>query len=145
MKTPTLDGAGHDMAKKGVALDLPLSITGAAIFALASLIFGNENWMSIISLTLIVALILNLFTVVTELTMTHPSTAAHTVVKMITKGRYKGLFWIGVILIGNLIPLAALLVVPSANMLIVASVLVLIGIYVTEKIWVEAPQRIPLA
>ncbi len=82
---------------------------------------------------------------VTELTITHPSTSAHTVVEMITKGRYKGLFWIIVVLIGNVIPLAALLFVPSANMLIVASVLVLIGIYVTEKIWVEAPQRIPLA
>ena len=82
---------------------------------------------------------------ITELTITHPSTSAHTVVEMITKGRYKGLFWIGVVLIGNVIPLAALLIVPSANMLIVASVLVLIGIYVTEKIWVEAPQRIPLA
>ena len=77
--------------------------------------------------------------------MTHPSTSAHTVVEMITKGRYKGLFWIGVILIGNVIPLAALLLIPSTNILIVASVLVLIGIYITEKIWIEAPQRIPLA
>jgi hypothetical protein len=26
-----------------------------------------------------------------------------------------------------------------------AGVLILLGIYITEKIWVEAPQRIPLA
>jgi len=26
-----------------------------------------------------------------------------------------------------------------------ASVLIIVGIYLTEKIWVEAPQRIPLA
>ena len=120
-------------------------MAGVAIFVLTSLIFGNEEWMSILKMTMIVALAVNLFSMVTELTITHPSTSAHTVVEMITKGRYKGLFWIGVVLIGNVIPLAALLIVPSANMLIVASVLVLVGIYATEKIWVEAPQRIPLA
>jgi len=120
-------------------------MAGVAIFVLASLIFGNEGWMSILKMTFIIALAVNLFTMITELTITHPNTATHTVVEMITKGRYKGLFWIGVVLIGNVIPLAALLFVPSANILILASVLVLIGIYVTEKIWVEAPQRIPLA
>ena len=64
---------------------------------------------------------------------------------MITKGRYKNLFWIGSILIGNVIPLVLLLTVSAPGMTAIAAVLVLIGIYVTEKIWVEAPQRIPLA
>jgi hypothetical protein len=77
--------------------------------------------------------------------MTHPSTAAHTVVGMITKGRYKNLFWMVVVLMGNVLPLILLLVVPSTMMLVVSAVLVLIGIYATEKIWIEAPQRIPLA
>ena len=120
-------------------------MAGVAIFVLASLIFGKEDWMSMLKITLIVALAVNLFSLVTELTITHPSTAAHTVVEMITKGRYKNLFWIGVVLIGNIIPLALLVFAPSATMLIVSAILVLIGIYVTEKIWVEAPQRIPLA
>lgn len=120
-------------------------MAGVAIFILASLFSGNEGWMSILKTTLIVALVVNLFTMITELTMTHPSTSAHTVVKMITKGRYKNLFWFGVIAVGNIIPLALLVFAPSATMLVVASVLVLLGIYATEKIWVEAPQRIPLA
>ena len=54
-------------------------------------------------------------------------------------------FWIGTVLIGNVIPLALLVFAPSATMLTVSAILVLIGIYATEKIWVEAPQRIPLA
>ena len=120
-------------------------MAGAATFAIAALIFGNEDWMSIIGMTLIVTLAVNLFTMLIELTITHPSTSAHTVVKMITKGRYQSLFWIGAILIGNIIPLALLVFAPSPAMLIVSAVLVLIGIYATEKIWVEAPQRIPLA
>jgi Fe-S-cluster-containing dehydrogenase component/formate-dependent nitrite reductase membrane component NrfD len=120
-------------------------MAGAAGFALVSLITVNENWMSILSVTLIISITVNLFTMITELTMTHPSTSAQTVVKMITKGRYKNLFWVIVVLIGNLIPLSLLVLVPSATILVVASIMVLLGIYITEKIWVEAPQRIPLA
>ncbi len=120
-------------------------MAGAAIFALVLLVSGSENWMSILGMVLIIALAVNLFTMITELTITHPSTSAHTVVKMITKGRYKNLFWIGAVLIGNVIPLALLLFIPSATTLTVAAVLILLGIYATEKIWVEAPQRIPLA
>ena len=120
-------------------------MAGASIFALASLIFGNENWMSILGSVLIVSLVVNLFTIITELTMTHPSTSAHTVVKMITKGRYKNVFWIVTLILGNIVPLALLVFAPGAAMLTVSAILVLIGIYATEKIWVEAPQRIPLA
>ncbi len=120
-------------------------MAGAAIFVISALVIGQEDWMSILKNTMIIVLVVNLFTMITELTMTHPSTAAHTVVQMITKGRYKNLFWMGVVLIGNIIPLALLLVAPTTTMLVVAAVLVLIGIYATEKIWIEAPQRIPLA
>jgi Fe-S-cluster-containing dehydrogenase component/formate-dependent nitrite reductase membrane component NrfD len=120
-------------------------MAGSAIFALVLLVTGNENWMSILGMTMIIALVVNLFTIITELTMTHPSTSAHTVVEMITKGRYKKLFWIGTLLVGNILPLVLLLFMPSAMALTVAAVLILIGIYITEKIWVEAPQRIPLA
>lgn len=120
-------------------------MAGAAIFAIISLIIGHENWMYILGIVMISALSINLFTMITELTMTHPSTAAHTVVKMITKGRYKNVFWLGVIILGNILPLGILIFMPSAITLTVAAVLILIGIYATEKIWVEAPQRIQLA
>ncbi|MGV6828790.1 MAG: NrfD/PsrC family molybdoenzyme membrane anchor subunit [Flavobacteriales bacterium] len=126
-------------------------MAGAAIFALVLLISGTENWMSILSTILIIALATNLFTMITELTMTHPSTAAETVVKMITKGRYKNVFWIGAVLIGNITPLILLSFrgieesLGGGTVLTIAAIMVLIGIYATEKVWVEAPQRIPLA
>jgi len=120
-------------------------MAGVSIFVLASLIFGNESWMDILKNTMIIALIVNLFTMVTELTITHPTTAAKTVVKMITKGRYKNLFWVVTVMIGNIIPLVFLLVGNSEPLFIGSAVLVLVGIIATEKIWVEAPQRIPLA
>ena len=120
-------------------------MAGAAIFALVLLVSGNEDWMSILGMVMIIALSVNLFTMITELTITHPSTSAHTVVKMITKGRYKNLFWGTVVVIGNIIPLALLVLMPNSLTLTVAAVFILIGIYATEKIWVEAPQRVPLA
>ncbi len=120
-------------------------MAGAAIFALVLLVSGTEDWMSILGMVMIIALSVNLFTMATELTMTHPSTSSHTVVKMITKGRYKNLFWFGVVGIGNVLPLALLVLMPSAITLTLAAVFILLGIYATEKIWVEAPQRVPLA
>lgn len=120
-------------------------MAGAAVFVLIALVAGTEDWMSILSNTLIIVLAVNLFTMATELATTHPSTAAHTVVEMIVRGRYKNLFWVGAVLFGNIVPLALLVFEPSPNILIIASILILIGIYATEKIWVEAPQRIPLA
>lgn len=120
-------------------------MAGAAIFALVLLVSGTEDWMSILGMVMIIALSVNLFTMITELTMTHPSTSAHSVVKMITKGRYKNLFWFGVVAVGNVLPLALLVLMPSAMTLTLAAVFILLGIYATEKIWVEAPQRVPLA
>jgi len=120
-------------------------MAGAAIFALVTLFTEIESWMSILKITMVSALIVNLFTMIIELTMTHPSTSAHTVVGMITKGRYKNLFWFVVVLLGNVLPLLLMLLAPSAMVLVVSAVFVLIGIYATEKIWIEAPQRIPLA
>lgn len=120
-------------------------MAGASIFVIAALVFGNEDWMSILSTIMIIALIVNLFTLVTELTITHPTTAAKTVVEMITKGRYKNLFWLVTVLIGNIIPLALLLFGNGRFLTVISGICVLIGILITEKIWVEAPQRIPLA
>jgi formate-dependent nitrite reductase membrane component NrfD/ferredoxin len=120
-------------------------MAGTAIFIIASIFIGFENWMSILRNVLIIALLVNIGTLITELTITHPTTSAKKVVTMITKGRYKNLFWVITVIIGNIIPLIFLFVQNTEPLLIGSSVLVLIGIVATEKIWVEAPQRIPLA
>ncbi len=117
-------------------------MAGTAIFIL---IPHDAYWMTILLPILSGTLIFNLLTMLTELTITHPTTAAKTVVKMITKGHYKKLFWTGIVLIGNVLPLIIMNVVPSMLTLSIGAVFVLIGIYITEKIWIEAPQRIPLA
>jgi len=64
---------------------------------------------------------------------------------MILKEQYKNTFWLGTVLLGNLVPLVLIRVTDSPLALGLAGVLILVGMYITEKIWVEAPQRIPLA
>jgi Fe-S-cluster-containing dehydrogenase component/formate-dependent nitrite reductase membrane component NrfD len=122
-------------------------MAGAAAFALFSLVVTpGENWVEYLRIVMMVSIVVNLLTVTSELVTTHPTQDAKTVVKMITKGRYRNTFWWGAMLFGNVLPLV-LLAVGAGNGLLVAgaAAAVLIGIWFTEKIWVEAPQRIPLS
>jgi Fe-S-cluster-containing dehydrogenase component/formate-dependent nitrite reductase membrane component NrfD len=118
-------------------------MAGASVFALIGFFSGlPANWDSFLTNTLAAAIVVNLLTILVELTMAHPTEDAKLVVKMIRKGPYSNMFWWGAVLIGNILPLA-LVFVPGWG-LPLAGLLALAGIYITEKIWVEAPQRIQL-
>lgn len=122
-------------------------MAGAGIFLILSMIIpGSEIWTSFLVKTLMISVGINLFTMLIELTTTHPTADAKRTVHEILKGRYKGKFWVGILLIGNIIPILMILF-GGGNMAVfaVASVFILIGIYITEHVWVEAPQRIPLS
>ena len=131
-------------------------MAGSATFLILDLFMpwkgaGLMSDYSLVVLILAITLVINLFTMLVELTMTHPTKDAKLVVKMITKGRYKNLFWAGVLLIGNILPFVLILlsgntaVEMQGMVLSIAALMVLVGIYFTERIWVEAPQRIPLS
>ncbi|RMG34559.1 MAG: 4Fe-4S ferredoxin, partial [Methanobacteriota archaeon] len=64
--------------------------------------------------------------------------------ELIHKGKFRTAFWLGSVLIGNLIPLV-LALMGGSMLLSAAGALALIGIYITEHIWVRAPQMIPLS
>ena len=121
-------------------------MAGAAAFSIIALFTpAATDWLDYLKYILITGIIINLLTVLVELTMTHPTKEAKIVVEMITKGRYRGAFWGGAIFFGNLVPLAILFIPGLATpVLALAGLIVLIGIYLTEKIWVEAPQRVQL-
>ena len=122
-------------------------LAGAASFGIIALfIESGTNWLPFLKAVLMIGLGVNLGTMLIELTTTHPTEDAKRTVDMILKGRYKSMFWGGVILLGNIIPLAILFFGGSSAMIIaIAGTIVLIGIYITEHIWVEAPQRLPLS
>lgn len=102
----------------------------------------DPSLMDLLQMIMMGSILVNLALMLIELTITHPTQDAKTVVHMILSGRYRRMFWAGAIFVGNLLPLVDLLVFPAQP--VYPAVLAWIGIYVTEKIWVEAPQRIPL-
>lgn len=102
----------------------------------------ESSLLDLMKMIMVGSILVNLVLMLIELTITHPTQDAKTVVHMITKGRYRKMFWFGAIFFGNVLPLADLILYPSWT--IIPAIAVWIGIYVTEKIWVEAPQRIPL-
>jgi Fe-S-cluster-containing dehydrogenase component/formate-dependent nitrite reductase membrane component NrfD len=122
-------------------------MAGTAVYMLAGLLTElGDGWNGSLNKIMLIAVGVNLLTMLFEMTSTHPTKDAKTTVHMILQGRYSSLFWMGVIGIGNILPFLLLLFMP-ANMMMagLAGVLVLAGIYMTEKIWVEAPQRIALS
>ncbi len=119
-------------------------MAGSAIFLIISPFVGPWPMLEVVlSEILRYSIYINLFIAIIELTITHPTEDAKTVAHMIVSGRYSRLFWLGTIVLGNLLPIILLsLNFEMASAL--AGLLAIIGIYITEKIWVEAPQRVPL-
>lgn len=119
-------------------------LAGAAALSLAGIVFSSEPaWDHFLRLLLIAGLAANLLVLAAELLITHPTTDAKLALRLITRGRFSLLFYAGALGIGNLIPLALLLAAPGNT--VAAALLVLYGIYVTEHIWVRAPQLVPLS
>lgn len=122
-------------------------LAGAAAFSILALfVTAPADWLAYLRNLLYVTIGLNLMILLVELTTTHPTEDAHRTVRMITHGRYARRFYWGVLLLGNFLPVVLLLIGwgGDATDMAVAGMLVLIGLYMTEHIWVEAPQRIPL-
>ncbi len=119
-------------------------MAGAAVFLIADMYLDSgAAWTDYLDRVLFIAIGVNLVIMWIELTITHPTQDAKRVVSMIVSGRYKTAFWGGSLLVGNVIPII-LLTFGGIELAAVAGVLILVGIYITESIWVEAPQRIQL-
>lgn len=122
-------------------------MAGAGTFLILSLFMETDSsWVNFLSYVLAGSIGFNLLTLLFELTITHPTEDAKRVVDMILKGRYASKFYVLVLIVGNLLPLALVIFgMGSMSMVAAAGALSLLGILFTEQIWVEAPQRIPLA
>lgn len=122
-------------------------MAGASAFGILSLFAdSNPSWLSFLKTVLVGGILVNVATILVEITISHPTVDAKKTVKSITRGVYKNRFWFGVMLFGNLLPLLMMFFMETTpTIMAAAGVVALIGIYITEKIWVEAPQRISLS
>lgn len=119
-------------------------MAGSAVAALAGLVEGFAPAMDWLPSALAVSLLGNLAILGAELTTPHPTEDARRVAGMILSGRFRNRFWLGTILAGTVVPLG-LAWLGGPLLLAGAGLLVLAGIYITEHIWVRAPQLLPLS
>ena len=120
-------------------------MAGFAVFLIANPLFNlNIGVKMVLNFLTIATLIFHLIALAIELTTTHTTEDAHKTVKMITSGEFSRKFWLGMIFVGNTLPLF-LLLVGQPLAFAVAGILILIGLWFAEHIWVKAPQRIPLS
>lgn len=120
-------------------------MAGFAVFLIASpWINVNVGFMLALTFLTVATLVVNLITIALELTTTHATDAAATVAKMITRGQFSRQFWLGMVFIGNILPMI-LLLTGNGFGLALAGVMVLVGLYIGEHIWVKAPQMVPLS
>ena len=110
---------------------------------------GLSAWLLLGVLVHAVALLIELFTY-------HPSLDAARAAKLITHGHYRFRFWVGVMVMGTVVPVVSIAAVASTRSsmavdgvtavgLLLASVLALAGLWLWEDLWVKAGQSIPLS
>ncbi|MDQ3180321.1 MAG: polysulfide reductase NrfD [Acidobacteriota bacterium] len=120
-------------------------MAGFAVFLIAGFFLKPSMAFSMtINFLTIAVLIFHLITLAIELTITHTTEDAHTTVKMITNGEFSRKFWLGMIFVGNTLPLM-LLLTGQIWAFTLSGILILIGLWFAEDIWVKVPQRIPLS
>ena len=123
----------------------------AVVGGSAALLLAGFLWEPIMPLIpflkniLMGGLVVQVLSLNAELIVPHPTEDSHRTVMIITHGLFQSEFWGGVILAGSILPFLMLLLSSAPLMLALAGVLALIGIWCSIRIWVMAPQMIPLS
>jgi len=121
-------------------------IGGTAILLVFTPIWESFNTLTDSFITILKAGILFQLLIMTiELFAPHSTEDVQLTVHMIKRGQFSKMFWIGLILIGNLAPLILLSLSASIIAAALSGLLALTGIYLSIRIWVIAPQLIPLS
>jgi len=130
----------------GVHMILHSLMAGASVFAISSMFLSSANSVTVSALaySMVGLLTINLLTLGIELWTSHTTDDAKATIEMITKGRFSDGFWIGMVIVGNILPLMFLTLGPQMAVA-PAGLMILIGLAFAEHIWVRAPQMIPLS
>jgi Fe-S-cluster-containing dehydrogenase component/formate-dependent nitrite reductase membrane component NrfD len=118
-------------------------LAGGAVWLVVEVIAGDES-SNTSRMFLIATLVFSLVALLAEILTTPPTTDAHRALEWIV-GRPMGRwFWGAGIGVGHVLPLALLATGISAAA-VVAAVAALFGLFVIERLWVLAPQQVPLS
>jgi formate-dependent nitrite reductase membrane component NrfD len=127
-------------------------IGGAALLILVAISLGSVPFASYFpAATLFVALTVGLAMILIELTLPAMSEDFRRAADLISRGELSFRFWIGVVLIGTIVPLILLGTTlhgaphggaPEAAS---AAMLALVGLWTFENLWIDAGQAVPLS
>ena len=121
-------------------------IAGGSAFALLGFATGIDAAIAAPVRALLAACFaLHLAIMAAELYGKHPSASSERAAEIIRHGALRQQFWGGSVVTGNLLPLAVATMSSDPALLAVAALLGLTGVFVTEKVWVMAPQSVPLS
>lgn len=143
---------GRDLWQSGLLpfhLVVQALMAGSAALILIGLRFGlPQGFGGALLITFLGSLIIDLFiTLVGEFGMPHASELAARAAHQISHGKYRLHFWVGSILVGHVMPLALVLagfwMSVGPLFLVIASLAVLVGLFLYEYAFVMAPQEIP--
>ncbi|MEZ5305779.1 MAG: 4Fe-4S dicluster domain-containing protein [Pyrinomonadaceae bacterium] len=130
----------------GLHMILHSVMAGFAVFLLVNVFVKvNMGLTVVVSVLTIVFLFIHLATLAIEMTTTHATKEAHHTASMILWGRYKLPFWLGMVAVGNVIPIVALMLSYEVWAVGLAGVGILVGLAFAQHIWVKAPQLTPLS
>lgn len=94
---------------------------------------------------LVAGLGVNLFLILAECFTPHANMDVAAAARMITRGPWRRVFWLGVVAFGSVVPAALLIAGASPMTAIPAALLALAGLYLWEDCWVKAGQSVPLS
>jgi formate-dependent nitrite reductase membrane component NrfD len=123
------------------------AVTSGAAVLLAAALFWDAliPFLGVLSAFLAGGILFHLFALLAELLTSHNTADAHRAVQIIAQGQFKYLFWVGVVVLGNILPLVLLSLSGSVAVAATSAVLALLGIWFSVRVWVTAPQLIPLS
>ncbi len=131
-------------------------LLGSAVLLISSIWFEapRRNFLELAPAIVLAALwilavtsLLHLLMIWGEISLTHSTAHARLAIWEMTKGRYRGNFWIGVLLsiAGGVLPALAILGYLSPSIGVGGAPLALIGLILFEHAYVQAGQSVPLA
>ena len=129
----------------GPHLAVQALLAGAGVLALLPSAWGGSDdahRLAVVTFTALLAV--NLLIELAEIAIPHGRVNARYAVRLITHGPYRGLYWVGAVIVGCVLPLAVL-TIASANTILVdiSVVLPLGGLFAFEWCFVMAGQGVP--
>ncbi|MEK7249465.1 MAG: NrfD/PsrC family molybdoenzyme membrane anchor subunit, partial [Bacteroidota bacterium] len=101
--------------------------------------------MKTLATILLWSVVAHLVLMMLEMLTRHPTKDSQLAAQMIVKGEFRSLFWLGVIFVGNIVPILLLSISPLSIVASLACGCVLVGVALSNYLLVRVPQLIPLS